>query len=274
MAPKLRRSSRIQQLKKAASIPQKPAKSSTSTHRAATRKRSRKMPTNSLAVVAKAKITSRIPRLKKPKKPESKGEEEGPWQRFKTLEEAPKVESSSEPLRVCAHFKGENKQDHHFFKQPRQNPTRTFSSRIQKEYQFMAESLPGKFVSPPHCCEKATMIIMTNSRLRYYPKDGIFVRAYEDRIDLLRVLIIGPKDTPYGNAPILIDFFLPLSNYPNKPPQAFFHCWDTSRAFNPNLYAQGKICLSILNTWDYFDVLYNSFVSLSVNSSLNGDACA
>src|SRR5271154_2877107 len=36
--------------------------------------------------------------------------------------------------------------------------------------------------------------------------DGILVRTYESRLDLMRVLILGPKNTPYENAPFLFDF--------------------------------------------------------------------
>ncbi|KAL4931154.1 ubiquitin-conjugating enzyme E2 [Aspergillus undulatus] len=78
---------------------------------------------------------------------------------------------------------------------------------------------------------------------------GIFVRSWESRMDLLRVLIIGPENTPYEHAPFVFDFQLP-SDFPNEPPLAFFHSWTVGRgAVNPNLYEDGKICLSILGTW-------------------------
>jgi ubiquitin-protein ligase len=93
-------------------------------------------------------------------------------------------------------------------------------------------------------------LLVTDHFVRAFFVDRILVRAYEDRIDLLRALIIGPKDTPYEDAPILIDFFLPPSKYPSEPPLAFFHSWaQGSGRINPNLYVEGKICLSILNTW-------------------------
>ncbi|ELU39894.1 ubiquitin-conjugating enzyme domain-containing protein [Rhizoctonia solani AG-1 IA] len=93
------------------------------------------------------------------------------------------------------------------------------------------------------------------------PADTILVRAYEDRSDLLRCLIIGPQNTPYEDAPFVIDWFLD-SSFPQSPPQAHFLSWtngngrvDLSRGMHladmvdRNLYEEGKVCLSILGTW-------------------------
>ncbi|KAF1848886.1 uncharacterized protein K460DRAFT_428281 [Cucurbitaria berberidis CBS 394.84] len=78
---------------------------------------------------------------------------------------------------------------------------------------------------------------------------GIFVRTWESRLDLLRVLMIGPNDTPYEYAPFVIDFHLD-SSYPQVAPEAFFHSWTNGNGpVNPNLYEDGKICLSLLGTW-------------------------
>lgn len=56
------------------------------------------------------------------------------------------------------------------------------------------------------------------------PSDTIVVRAYEDRTDLLRSLIIGPANTPYEDAPFVIDWMLD-SSFPNSPPIAHFLSW-------------------------------------------------
>jgi ubiquitin-conjugating enzyme E2 O len=92
--------------------------------------------------------------------------------------------------------------------------------RIRKEHSILSSSLP----------------------------EGVYVRSWESRLDLFRVLIIGPPDTPYEFAPFMIDFQLP-GDFPNRPPKAFFHAWHSGNsAINPNLYQDGKICLSLLNT--------------------------
>ncbi|BFZ63276.1 serine/threonine protein kinase [Saitoella coloradoensis] len=110
---------------------------------------------------------------------------------------------------------------HHFFNQPSPAGNRTFISRIQKEHKILRQSLP----------------------------EGILVRTYEDRLDLLRVLIIGPVDTPTEYAPCVFDFQLPQS-FPADPPLAYFHSWTNGMGrINPNLYEEGKVCLSLLGTW-------------------------
>jgi ubiquitin-conjugating enzyme E2 O len=79
--------------------------------------------------------------------------------------------------------------------------------------------------------------------------DGIFVRSWESRLDLLRVLTIGPLGTPYEFAPFVIDIKIPAT-YPQEPPIAYFHSWTKGQGpVNPNLYESGKICLSLLGTW-------------------------
>jgi len=84
---------------------------------------------------------------------------------------------------------------------------------------------------------------------------GVYVRTWESRLDLIRALFIGPSDTPYQDAPFVIDFYLPPS-FPSEPPQAFFHSWSGESGLggvgrvNPNLYEDGKICLSLLGTWE------------------------
>ncbi len=50
------------------------------------------------------------------------------------------------------------------------------------------------------------------------------MRAYENRTDLLRSLIIGPENTPYEDAPFVIDWMLD-SNFPYSPPVAHFLSW-------------------------------------------------
>lgn len=56
--------------------------------------------------------------------------------------------------------------------------------------------------------------------------DGIFVRVYEDRMDLLRAVIAGAYGTPYQDGLFFFDFHLP-SDYPSVPPvraSSFYYC--------------------------------------------------
>ncbi|KAI9737522.1 MAG: hypothetical protein M1834_009677 [Cirrosporium novae-zelandiae] len=110
--------------------------------------------------------------------------------------------------------------DHRFLDQ-----TQTLNSqllrRLHKEHQILESSTP----------------------------EGIFIRTWEGRMDLLRCLIVGPRNTPYEMAPFVVDFFFG-SDFPTGPPKAFFHSWTNGFGrINPNLYEDGKICLSLLNTF-------------------------
>uniref|UniRef100_A0A7S3NKX8 UBC core domain-containing protein n=1 Tax=Aureoumbra lagunensis TaxID=44058 RepID=A0A7S3NKX8_9STRA len=77
---------------------------------------------------------------------------------------------------------------------------------------------------------------------------GIAVRAFQSRSDLLRALIIGPEDTPYNQLLFVFDLQLP-KNYPAEPPDVHYRACGVQERLNPNLYACGKVCLSLLGTW-------------------------
>ena len=76
--------------------------------------------------------------------------------------------------------------------------------------------------------------------------DSIFVRVYERRIDLLRAVIVGAAGTPYHDGLFVFDIAFP-PNYPNSPPMVYYYSFGLR--LNPNLYANGRVCLSLLNTW-------------------------
>ena len=78
---------------------------------------------------------------------------------------------------------------------------------------------------------------------------GIFVRHCSTRLDVMKVLIIGPQGTPYENG--LFEFDLLCGkNFPNEPPKMRFKTTGGGQiGFNPNLYNNGKVCLSLLGTW-------------------------
>ncbi|KAH0431024.1 ubiquitin-conjugating enzyme [Colletotrichum camelliae] len=78
--------------------------------------------------------------------------------------------------------------------------------------------------------------------------EGIFVRHHSDRLDAMTFLIVGPAGTPYENGLFEFDLFCPM-DYPQSPPQVFFRTSPPDRKFNPNLYINGYVCLSLLGTW-------------------------
>lgn len=61
--------------------------------------------------------------------------------------------------------------------------------------------------------------------------------------------LAGPSKTPYEYGFYFFELDFP-PNYPFSPPTVKFINYDGITRFNPNLYINGKVCLSILNTWD------------------------
>ena len=112
-------------------------------------------------------------------------------------------------------------QDHRYLSKSSTPLKAALLRRISKEHKILASSLP----------------------------EGVFVRSWETRLDILRILIIGPADTPYEYAPFMIDMHF-NSSFPDQPPDTYFHSWTNNAGrINPNLYEDGKICLSLLGTW-------------------------
>ncbi|XP_077234628.1 putative ubiquitin-conjugating enzyme E2 38 [Tasmannia lanceolata] len=110
--------------------------------------------------------------------------------------------------------------DHHYIKESNKSgQPQKWTKKIQQEWKILQTGLP----------------------------DLIFVRVYEERLDLLRAAIVGTEGTPYHDNLFFFDIFFP-SNFPSKPPKVFFH--SGGLRLNPNLYSDGKVCLSLLNTWN------------------------
>lgn len=109
--------------------------------------------------------------------------------------------------------------DHHFTNETGQpSSQRRWSKKIQQEWAILEKNLP----------------------------DTIYVRVYEDRMDLMRSVIVGAAGTPYHDGLFFFDLHLP-PEYPNVPPLVHYH--SGGLRLNPNLYETGKVCLSLLNTW-------------------------
>ncbi|EDW98167.1 (E3-independent) E2 ubiquitin-conjugating enzyme UBE2O isoform X1 [Drosophila yakuba] len=117
-----------------------------------------------------------------------------------------------------------------------------YQRAVQREYHMLMSSLP----------------------------DGVVVRAYEDRMDLMSVMMVGPKRTPYQNALFFFDFQIGR-DYPKSPPVCHYISYCTER-LNPNLYEGGKVCVSLLGTWSGRDseVWSASSTMLQVLVSIQG----
>ncbi|KAK8774348.1 hypothetical protein V5799_011123 [Amblyomma americanum] len=81
------------------------------------------------------------------------------------------------------------------------------------------------------------------------PLPGLFISPEEGNVTKLHALVVGPAGTPYEGG--FFQFLMKFPpDYPISPPRVRIVTTDAGRvAFNPNLYASGKVCLSILGTW-------------------------
>ncbi|KAH9482978.1 Baculoviral IAP repeat-containing protein 6 [Psilocybe cubensis] len=94
---------------------------------------------------------------------------------------------------------------------------------------------------------KELAILTTNLPVSW--GSSIFLRVDETRVDVIKALITGPEGTPYHNGCYLFDIFLGPS-YNQSPPNVKYMTTNGGKyRFNPNLYADGKVCLSLLGTW-------------------------
>lgn len=98
-------------------------------------------------------------------------------------------------------------------------------------------SLPKRF---PKEIQDATTDEMRAAGI-YYWYDEVNMRKG-------RAMILGPEGTPYANCPLLFSLEFP-TDYPFSSPSVTFLTSDGTTRFHPNLYVAGKVCLSILGTW-------------------------
>jgi len=81
---------------------------------------------------------------------------------------------------------------------------------------------------------------LTENGIYYTHDDEDMMKGY--------ALIVGPSDTPYFGGFYFFEIKYP-TNYPHSPPSVIYCTNGESIRFNPNLYTNGKVCVSILNTW-------------------------
>ncbi|KAI9556663.1 hypothetical protein GHT06_016453 [Daphnia sinensis] len=131
-----------------------------------------------------------------------------------------------------------------------ESPDTVMGSRFTVAYHFEnAVKAAGERCHPNRMKRLAQEVATLTTSLPLSLSSSVFVRCDTDRLDIMKVLITGPSDTPYGNGCFEFDVYFP-PDYPQSPMQV--HLATTGRhtvRFNPNLYNDGKVCLSVLNTW-------------------------
>ncbi|GJN39485.1 hypothetical protein PR202_gb28607 [Eleusine coracana subsp. coracana] len=135
----------------------------------------------------------------------------------------PKADANDDIFNFLQFDVTQSPSDHHYLDTKELEGTsagsRKWTKRVQKEWKILKNDLPA---------------------------GTIYVRAFEDRMDLLRAAIVGACGTPYHDGLFFFDLHLPPS-YPASPPQVSYRSFGLR--VNPNLYESGTVCLSLLNTF-------------------------
>lgn len=85
-------------------------------------------------------------------------------------------------------------------------------------------------------------------RLEKNPLPDIHVIWDKEDIRKAIIMMIGPEKTPYEKGFYFFEMTFP-QEYPFKCPSVKFTTRDGTTRFHPNLYRNGKVCLSLLGTW-------------------------
>jgi ubiquitin-conjugating enzyme E2 Z len=109
-----------------------------------------------------------------------------------------------------------------------------------------------------------------------FQKSGIYY--YYDDANITRglMLIWGTEGTLYEDMPMCYSVEFP-SGYPFDPPKVLFSTFDGKTRFHPNMYQNGKVCLSILGTWEgpkWASTLRLSTVAVTLQSLLDNNPIA
>lgn len=95
------------------------------------------------------------------------------------------------------------------------------------------------------------------------PPSGVSGAPTEDNIMVWNAIVFGPLETPFEDGTFRLKLVF-SEEYPNRPPMVKF----ISHMFHPNVYADGSICIDILqNRWSpTYDV---SSILTSIQSLLD-----
>ncbi|KAK3134868.1 hypothetical protein QOZ80_5BG0411800 [Eleusine coracana subsp. coracana] len=141
-----------------------------------------------------------------------------PWLQKTSIENASKAkptttmnEITDEKYKAFKRFDTIDDHSDHYYLKPElrkvqivKKPSKDWAKRIQHEWKVLEKDLP----------------------------DTIFVRAYEDRMDLLRAVIMGPAGTPYHDGLFFFDIYFP-PQYPSVPPLVNYRAVDVKSGIHP-----------------------------------------
>ena len=91
-------------------------------------------------------------------------------------------------------------------------------------------------------------ITIDSKRVIELANEGMFWFGDEDNLSHGYAIVFGCEGSPYHGGAFCFEVTFP-ANYPFAPPSFNYLTNDGRTRFNPNLYKNGKVCLSLLNTW-------------------------
>ena len=103
-----------------------------------------------------------------------------------------------------------------------------------------------KLINKLHLCKEISVL---SKSLPIDYESSIYVRVDENNMQSIHAIIIPSDDTPYAFGCYLFHIFMPETYNKTPPLVKIVTTGGGSVRFNPNLYACGKVCLSLLGTW-------------------------
>lgn len=131
------------------------------------------------------------------------------------------------------------------------DPNAVASGSTASDYIHHYKGLAGQNESPPasKMVRLAQELADLSNALPCEHTNSIYVRVDKQRVDMMKALIVGSTCTPYAHGCFEFDLFCD-NKYPNDSPKMnLMTTGGGTVRFNPNLYACGKVCLSLLGTW-------------------------
>ncbi|KAK5650341.1 hypothetical protein RI129_001370 [Pyrocoelia pectoralis] len=122
---------------------------------------------------------------------------------------------------------------------------------------MLKKIMPRSEWDPTDTLDKGALTATASSRIKRDlisifndPPPGIFVVGDESNLKIIHAIIFGVIDTPYEGGFFYYILRCP-NDYPIHPPKVKLMTTNAGKVrFNPNMYSCGKVCLSILGTWD------------------------